>query len=304
MNLISLRMQKKIVIDAGEKIAELEALLKELKLKNVFYKILFRGRSMEFDGFRIFNPYSDDRTMVDWKASFRSKELLVRKYIEEIERDIYFVVDVSNTMLFGSSEKLKAEYAAEFVLTFSHFLLNTTNRIGLILFNENFVRFIEPSRGKNHFFVIEKSLSDSDLYGGGVNFENIFEEIYEKIRNPLSVFILLSDFIYLNKSSEQHLKMISSNFETFAVRVRDPLDDNLPKTKNQIIFQDPYSKKQVIVDPTITSEAYKEISLSQKNSIKNLLHKLNIDLLDLNTNESFVVPFISFLKSRSANRRG
>lgn len=302
MSLIFLRMQKKIIIDPGEKIAELEALLKELKLKRVFYRILFRGRSMEFDGFRIYNPYSDDRSMVDWKASLRSKNLLVRKYVEEMERDIYFVVDVSNTMLFGSSDKLKSEYAAEFILTFSHFLLNTRNRIGLILFNENFVRFVQPSRGKDHFFVIEKSLSNPNLYGGSVDFQKVFEDIFKRIKNPLSVFIFLSDFIYLNKYSEQHLKMISSRFETLAVRIRDPLDDNLPKTKNQIIFQDPYSQKQVIVDPTLTAEAYKKISHSQEISVQNLFRKLNIDLLDLNTNESFIVPFISFLKIRSSNK--
>ena len=82
------------------------------------YKSVFKGRGLEFAGYR---PYSttDDASLIDWKATARTGDVLVREYIEERNLNIIFLFDVSDSMLFGSTDKLKAEYAAELVASLS-----------------------------------------------------------------------------------------------------------------------------------------------------------------------------------------
>src|SRR5512141_1488904 len=71
---------------------------------------LLKGRGMEFAGFRKYT-YGDDASRIDWGASLRAKETLIREFEEYKSVNVLFLMDMSNTMLFTSQRKLKAEYA-------------------------------------------------------------------------------------------------------------------------------------------------------------------------------------------------
>jgi uncharacterized protein (DUF58 family) len=73
-----------------------------------------RGQGIEFSGYRSYT-FGDDASMIDWKASLRSKSLLVKEYEQEKSVNVYFLLDVSNSMLFTSTKKLKVEHGAEIV---------------------------------------------------------------------------------------------------------------------------------------------------------------------------------------------
>src|SRR3989344_6963469 len=74
------------------------------------YRSAFKGRGLEFTGYRKYDP-SDDASLIDWKASLRSKDLVVREMVDERNLEILFAFDVSSSMSFASGEKLKNEYA-------------------------------------------------------------------------------------------------------------------------------------------------------------------------------------------------
>ncbi|MDO8517281.1 MAG: DUF58 domain-containing protein [Nanoarchaeota archaeon] len=291
-------MEKKLNVDFAKTTAQFENAIKKFQVKQLIYRTLFRGKGLEFDSYRRFSNGEDDANYIDWKATLRANELMMRKYIEERDLNFYFIVNVSNGMLFGSNNKLKAEYAAEIIIALSHLIITSGDSIGLIMFNDHFVKVLKPSKSKNQFFLFTKFLADPNLYGGKIDFRKVVDQILKEISSPYSILLLVSDFIHLNKGFERELKLLGAKYETIAVMIRDPLDENLPNTKNQIVVNDPYSGEQLIVDPAIASELYRQNSLRQKNIVKELFKKSKIDLVELNSSSNFVVPLVSFLKSR------
>ena len=86
---------------------------------------MLKGQGTEFAGFRPYSAFVDDATLIDWKATLRSGEILVREFEKTRSFNVFVLMDVSDSMLFSSTDKLKCEYAAE--LAFS--LCFAINRI-------------------------------------------------------------------------------------------------------------------------------------------------------------------------------
>jgi len=157
----------KFLMDFPGSISEFEKAMKIFPVKNILYRAVFRGKGLEFDSYRDFEEGSDDASLIDWKASLRANRLLAKSYIEERDLNVYFMLDVSNSMLFGSGNKLKAEYAAEMIVALSRLMVGSGDRVGLIMFSDDIVKIVQPSKSKNQFAIFTKFLSDTSLYGGG-----------------------------------------------------------------------------------------------------------------------------------------
>ena len=267
----------------------------------IIYQTIFRGKGLEFDSYRNFSD-DEDYSMLDWKASLRANEPLAKQYVEERDLDIYFAVDVSNGMLFGSGDKLKAEYAAEVVAVLSHLIVNSGDNIGLLMFSDKVVKFLPATKSKNYFSLFMKFLSDTSLYGGGLDLEPMLNLLINFPKSPSTVIILVSDFIHLKKGFDKKLRLLTTRFETIGLMVRDIMDEELPRTHHQIVVQDPYSNKQILVDPMIAAERYKENSIRQKNIVKKLFFDAGIDMLEMKTNQRFSLLLASFLRQRAGGK--
>jgi uncharacterized protein (DUF58 family) len=283
-------------------IGEFEAALRKFPVKNILYSTLFQGRGLEFDSYREFLA-EDDADMIDWKASLRANTFLVRKYVQEGDLNVYFLVDVSNSMLFGSGSKLKSEYAAEMVCALAHLIVNSGDNIGLVMFNDGVVKYLHPASGKNQFALFMKYLSDPNLYGGDFDLESVVHDVIGSVKSSYSVFILVSDFIKIRKGSDRILRLLGSRFETISIMIRDVLDESLPDTKYQFALQDPYSGRQMILDPDIAAEKYRLAVARQKGHVKDMLKHSKVDLLELSTSIKFSHPTAEFLKSRAMGAR-
>lgn len=296
-------MPKELKMDFGRAVSEFKATMSNFPIKKTLYRVLFRGKGIEFDSYRKFDSNNEDYTMIDWKASLRANDLLARQYIEEKDLDIYFVIDASNSMLFGSGRQLKAEYVGEMVAAMSYVIAESGDNVGLIFFTDKIIQILRPGRGRNQFGLVTKFLSDTKIYGGDFDMRVVIDYILQTINSSYSVFVLFSDFIRTHKDCERHLRLLGARFETMAVMIRDPLDESLPDTPYQLIIQDPYSNEQMVIDSVLAAARYKSQVLKQKAVMRELFKNSGIDLLELNTSVSFVLPMVSFLRERAGGRR-
>ncbi len=292
----------KLEINFPHAISQFEGAMHDFPVKKVLYKAMFRGKGLEFDSYRSFES-TDDADLIDWKASLRTNNLLAKRYMEERNLNVYFVVDVSNSLLFGSGRQLKAEYIAEVVAAISHLVVSAGDRIGLIMFSDKIVKVLHPSESKNQFALFTKFLSESSFYGGDVDMNSSVEFLLNDIGSARAFVFLISDFLKIKKSSERYFRLMGSKFETVALMVRDPMDERLPKTGYQFAIQDPYSKNQMILDPKISAEKYHEMAIKQKTSMKEIFRTSQIDFVELDSSKSFIIPLSFFLKSRALGRR-
>lgn len=294
-------MGKEFVVNYGSAIAQFERAIQKFKLKNIIYKTLFRGKGLEFETYRDFGQ-DEDASMIDWKASLRGNKLLAKQYIEERDMDVYFLVDVSNSMLFGSGNKLKSEYSAEVAAAMAKLVYNSDNKISLIMFNQDIVEFLRPAKTKNQFWIFTDFLKDAKRYGGKFNLGKVIDYLLKTVKSNFSMFIIISDFVNLGKDCEDKLKLLGSKFETMALAVRDPFDEELPKGNYHMVLQDPYSNRQMVVDSSITAKKYRENVIKQKKKLDHIFEHSNIDHTYLDTSKNFVVPLVKFLNSRIKGR--
>ena len=293
--------QRKLNIDVADSISQLREYLKEFEVKTKRYNIFFRGKSFEFDGYR---PYTegDDVSYIDWKASARSDKPLVKQYKEEENMKILFIVDVSENMIFGSTKKLKCEYAAEIVLGLSYILSIYANKVAYILFNDKVVDFSIPRGGLNSFYRFSDIISKTDTYGGRSKIDVAIDFALDNFDASISAVVLISDFLGFNKNMKRYLDLISNKYETLGIMVRDPLDKTLPNIQGEFILEDPNTGQQLLVEPGIARKTYERHALKQETFVKESFKNSSIDLLSLSTDEAWVIKLTNFIKDRAASR--
>ncbi|MBI2449271.1 DUF58 domain-containing protein [Candidatus Pacearchaeota archaeon] len=284
-------------INPADAISELEAALHRFMIKRVLYRILFRGKGLEFDGYRDYSP-DEDAEDIDWVASLRAQKILARKYIEERDLHIFFVIDVSDDMVFGSTDKLKCEYAAEMVLALSHLIMNNGDNVGFVLFSDGIKRFIPPKNGRNHFFLLIDSLRKGEIYGGPSHVAKTLNQLLNELPSNTNAVFVVSDFFNVGKEHEHSINLFSARFETIGMMVRDFRDESLEGLKNELYLEDPETGKQIIVDPKLVRYNYRSYTLHQEKMVENFFKNSGADFIKFLTNAKFAPRFAAFLKER------
>jgi len=291
--------KKKLKLEFVPSIKRLEVITKTL-IKSKFigeYKSVFKGKGLEFIGYRPFTQ-DDDAMKIDWKASLRSNELMIKQFAEERELEIFFLVDVSSSMLLSSVEKLKAEYVAEVVASLSYAILSAGDSIGLSMFSNKIVKEVDFKKGIGHFYVVSNTLVDLNLYGGTFDLGQALKHMFIFLKEKSLLFIV-SDFIPLFEDWEEHLELVSKKFEVIGLMIRDPVDTVLPKFTGRIAIADPFSKKKMLVEPNLVRELYKREAEREEAKIEHIFYKNNADFLKLRTSQEFVKPFVELFRKRA-----
>jgi uncharacterized protein (DUF58 family) len=286
-------------VDVPSVIRELDvalSVLTEAKISSRYRKV-FKGKGLEFEDFRKYTP-QDDALKIDWKASARANKLLIRQFREERDIDVFFVVDVSSSMLFGSTEKLKYEYAAELVAALSHFILESGDRISLLLFSDKVVKFVEPGKGEEHFYVLLKHLLNPKFYGGRYKLTPAMEFLMSTVSGKGMTF-LISDFIGLERNWENSVRMASGKLDGVAVSVKDPRDLRLDPRAGQVMIADPYSGREMLVDCSDDARTdYENMARRRAEKMADFFESINWGIFQTTTDKSFVMPLLQYMKRR------
>jgi uncharacterized protein (DUF58 family) len=289
--------KKSLNVDIPGAISEFQAAMKEFLLKRRLYRLLLRGKGLEFEAYRKYAP-DDDSTSIDWKASRRANALLVKQYRDERNLKVVFLIDVGENMVFGSSEKLKCEYAAEVVAAFSHLITTTGDRPGFVFFSDDVKDYMKPSAGTLHFSRFADAISDPKMYGRPSNLKKGIDFALNYIGRNVESVIIVSDFLSFNEGVKKDLSLIRERFETTVLMIRDPLDNTLPNFSGEIVIEDPRTGQQLLMNPKIAKESYEQYVQQQEHEIRETCIQNDIDLLEMMTNKPFVPTLSEFLKGR------
>ncbi|USS41073.1 DUF58 domain-containing protein [Thermococcus aggregans] len=128
-----------------------------IRLGEAYKKSVFLGlESLELEGLREYLP-GDDLRRIDWKASSRLGELIVRVFMKEQEGNVYLVLDATREMRKGL-KKAKIDYASTLVLHLATVLLKKNYKVGLIIYDDRGVRVVRPSRGREQMNKIRAAV--------------------------------------------------------------------------------------------------------------------------------------------------
>lgn len=266
------------------------------------YVSIFRGKGLEFESYRNYN-FGDDASLIDWKASARTRKLLIRKYTEERKLEVFFLVDISNSMVFGSTEKLKNEYTAELVVALANAVLSAGDKVGYALFNSDITVKVPPLIGKKQFYTLAKELVNPNTYGGGYDLDNALR-FPLKFLKPGGIVFVVSDFIGLKDDKwKTPLKWLSAGFDVVCLMIRDPRDKTLPKDVGQVLISDPYSHRKMVVDSRLVTDVYQAYVDRQEKELENIAKESNVYFVPIYTDKPFVKPIVELFITRKRRWR-
>ena len=267
-------------------------LIETFKLKLVYLKII-TGKGLEFDRLREYTP-SDDANSIDWNATARTTEPYVKVFKEERMLDVVIVLDVSNTMLLGTTPLTKNEYASVIAGILCYTAINSGDKSGLIMFSDKIKFILDPSASMDNFYSMTRIMSEPKYYGGVKNWDCI-PEVLLKTFGPDTVVFLISDFMSTNPRMFDDLQKYSNKFRAvFGIMVRDPRDSELPEGIGSMYLADPDTGKIVLVNVDKIREQYNMLAKRQEAFIERLFKNAGAYFFKVHTNENFVDAFIKF----------
>jgi uncharacterized protein (DUF58 family) len=260
---------------------------------------LLKGRGMEFAGFRKYTA-SDDASRIDWGASLRAKETLIREYEEYKNVNVLFLIDVSNTMLFSSQKKLKCEYAAELAFNLTVAIVDNGDAAGFVLFNEGVVSYSMPAIGKTAIYNLAAALQNPQHYGGGKDMKKVVTQVDVMLKQK-ALIIIVSDFIGMPDGWERYVRMLSEKFDLIGIMLRDPRDRMLPEQGSQFLIEDPLSDERIYIDVKEYKPLFEKAVQEEEQYIKAVFDAAKAGLVTVSTDEQDMLrPILGYFKRRSA----
>jgi len=260
-----------------------------------------KGRGIEFEDYRDYTTV-DDASRIDWRASQRAQRLLVREYKLNVNFNVFFLVDVSESMLFASTKKLKCEYAAEVVASLFFGVLGSGNAAGFGLFSDGIIKMVKPQLGQKQFHLFEREIKNVKNYGGKKNMGKAIQQTMSILGTRALIF-LVSDFIDTADEIGDYLKIVSHVHEMMGVMILDPRDFEIPETSGQLLLQDPFSDETIYVDAREYAKLYKEYNLKNRRLIETIFHQNKAKLVELRTNQPYFNPLMQFFRTSGARWR-
>lgn len=250
-----------------------------------------RGHGIEFGGYRQYAS-GDDASQIDWKASRRARKLLVKEIDEEKNLNVYFFIDVSDTMLFGTTDKIKAELVAELVSSLSFAMLKGGESVGMALFSDKLHRFVPLSQGMGQHATLMKVIANPTFYGGAKDIEHSASQLISTMGTP-GLIIVISDFIGMKEADERMLKIIAEQYDLIGLLVRDPRDRTLPAS-GEYVLKDPTSGQALVIDTADYALPYREYVHKEEQHLTNLFRRAGADLAMLETTDDYARVLTEF----------
>ncbi len=263
------------------------------------YRSVFKGRGMNFDEVREYQPGDEVRT-IDWNVTARHGELrgdaYVKKFTEERELTVMLIVDVSASGEFGSVNLSKREVAAEVACLLAFSAIRNNDKVGLLLFSDHVEHYIPPKKGRLHILRLIRDILYFEPKGRGTDPGTALRHL-NRILHRRSVAFLISDFQAPEFSRE--LAVTSRRHDLIAIPIVDPCEEALPEV-GWLTLEDAETGEQMEIntgDRTTRLRFLQQVSGLTEARMRDLRRK-RIDMITLRTNEDYVPVLRNFFRVR------
>ena len=264
------------------------------------YKSAFRGKGIEFEELREYQP-GDDIRSIDWKVTARSRKPYIKSYREERELNVVIAVDVSRSTLAGTKNQVREDTIAKVGAALTLIALNNNDKVGLITFSDHVETYFPPRKARSAVWrILHQVLTPEETPSFRTNLNRVFSFLYSILKRR-SVIFIISDF--LDKNYEKSLAILAKKHDVTAVVISDPSDINIP-TIGLINCLDPESGESFLLD-TSSPEFKKEFDsrvLSARQQLKEILVRHRIGTMEINSNDPYMPEIRKFFEGKIAHQ--
>jgi len=264
------------------------------------YKSVFRGRGMEFDEVRPYQPGDDVRT-IDWNVTARAGTPFLKRFSEERELTVIFLVDVSASGAFGSGRRAKLDLAVEVAALLMFSALRNNDKVGLVTFAEDVCDYFPPRKGKSHVLHLLRELVGVTPRAGTTRIDAALDFL-GRVQRRRCVAFLVSDM--LASLPDRSLAVCRARHDLIAMSVTDPRELQLPDV-GFINLVDAETGAIVEIDtsnPRVRA-VYQQRGLRRREHLAGELRRLGVDELPLRTDEPYTHTLRRFFHMRQQRFR-
>ncbi|MBL8768854.1 MAG: DUF58 domain-containing protein [Planctomycetes bacterium] len=294
-------MERVAVAELLKKVRRIEIVARRM-VDDLFggqYHSVFRGRGMEFDEVREYQP-GDDVRSIDWNVTARSGTAFVKRYREERELTVLFLVDVSASQGFGSGDRSKLETAAEAAALLAVSALKNGDKVGMALFADDVVKFLPPRKGKGAVLRLLRELVGAELVPRETRLD-VALEFAHRVQRRRAVVFLLTDF--LAPLPESSLLVASKRHDLVAIGLRDPREGEWPDA-GLVRIVDPETGAERELDLSHRGVrdwlARRRVDVVSQHELA--LKRAGVDTLMLGTHEPCITSLQRFFRMRERRR--
>jgi uncharacterized protein (DUF58 family) len=262
------------------------------------YHSAFKGRGIEFEEVRAYQPGDDVRT-IDWNVTARAGEPFVKIFREERELTVMLLVDLSPSLGFGTRQQTKRDLVTEACATIAFSAIGNNDKVGLLLFTDRIEKFVPPRKGTQHVLRVIRELLAHEPKGHGTDLAVAMEH-FQRIQKRRCTAFLVSDFIDPGEWT-QALAPVRRRHDLVALDVHDLRESALPNV-GLIELRDSETGELVVVDSSspVVREAWAAEALADETYRSEVFLRHRIDRLKLDTGDDFVDELRRFFKRREA----
>ena len=274
------------------------------------YHSTFKGQGVEFDEVR---PYlvGDDVRSIDWNVTAKTGIPYVKRYSEERELTVLFMVDVSGSQGYGSVRRSKMELAAEVTALLALTAIRNQDKIGLVLFSDRIVKYIPPRKGRDSVMrLVREVLAAEDGAEGATDIASALRFL-NGVQKRRAVVFLVSDFLESSGGGrddaaggyESLLRATAHHHDVIAVPVSDPAESELPDV-GLVEMEDPETGELLLVDTSSASvrRRFAKKAAEEGEELSRFFLKTGIDTMPISTDRPYAEEVKRLFKKRARRK--
>lgn len=250
------------------------------------YLSTIRGRGMEFNESRIYQPGDDIRNM-DWKVTARTGTAHTKVFSEEKERPVLCWTDFREPMRFATHGVFKSVIAAKAAASIAWAASAQGDRLGGLVFSEHNHHELKPQRGKSNVLHFIKQLeqiqnNQTDNNANQIDAEQALARL-RRVARPGSLVFLLSDFRNLGEKALSHITQLSRHNDIVMFFIYDTLEKSLPSSGQYLIENN--NKKLRFSTNNKSQTQYQQHFIDRLESLKSFAIKHRISFIECSTEQ-------------------
>ena len=266
---------------------------------NIFagqYHSAFKGRGMSFSEVRDYQ-YGDDVRDIDWNVTARFNKPFVKVFEEERELTVMLLVDLSDSLDFGTATRTKREMLAEIAATIAFAAIQNNDKIGVIFFTDRIEKFIPPQKGRKHILYIIRELLNIEPESKRTDIKVPLEFLTNALKKKCTAF-LLSDFICTGDYSNA-LTIANRKHDLVAIQVYDRRLAELPDI-GLVKISDAESDSEIYIDTSSRKvrEAQRNWWNNQSMALKERMQRSRVDSVSVRTDQDYVKALLALFAQR------
>jgi len=250
----------------------------------------FRGRGIDFEEVRNYQPGDDIRT-IDWRVTARTGNAHTKLFREERERPVLVVIDQRSSMFFGSRHCFKSVLAGQLGSLLAWSALDSGDRVGGLVFDDSGHREIRPRRSRKTVLTLLSQVAEFNhaLPGESENDPASFATMLANLRRiarPGSSLFLVSDFRGATaERAREHLFELAKHTQLTAIACSDPLEFELPRAGTYAVTNGQDRSELHTADRQLRSRFHRNRE-EQHEVFNGHLRSLGVPLLSASTDQS------------------